>query len=85
MLGYGPIHDVTASDLLENVNSNVVGPHNIFKAFSPLILESKASHRTIAVTSSLLSSIAAMSKWGPLTKEITHTETIPVACYAVSK
>lgn len=85
MLGFGPIHQVTSADLLENINGNVVGPHNVLKAFAPLVLASKAPKRTIAITSSMLGSIGALPLWGPSTKAPYGFDTIPVACYAVSK
>ena len=85
MLGFGPIHKVTSADLLENMNANVVGPHNIFKAFAPMVVASKSEKRSIAVTSSLLGSLGALSQWGPSTKKPYGFDDIPVACYAVSK
>lgn len=85
MLGFGPIFEVKSEDLLENMNGNVIGPHNIFKAFTPLVLESKSASRSISVTSSLLGSLGALPQWGPPTKKPFGFETIPVACYAVSK
>lgn len=85
MLGFGPIDNVSSSDLLDNMNANVVGPHNIFKAFVPSVLKSKASKRTIAVTSSMLGSIGALPHWGPPTKKPYGFESTPVACYAISK
>jgi NAD(P)-dependent dehydrogenase (short-subunit alcohol dehydrogenase family) len=85
MLGFGPIFDVKSSDLLENLNANTVGPHNIFKAFAPLVIASKSEKRLIATTSSVLGSIGALPYWGPSTKAPYGFEHIPTACYSVSK
>lgn len=85
MLGVGPISSLTASDLLDNLNANVVGPHNIFKAFSPIVAASRAAKKTIAVTSSRLSSLGDMCNWGPMTKDPYGLDHIPLSCYAISK
>jgi len=84
-LGSGPINGVDSSVLLENMNANVVGPHNIFKAFAPMVVASKASKRAIAVTSSLLGSIGAMPQYAPVTKSAFGLDVLPIGCYGVSK
>lgn len=85
MLGIGPISDLASSVLLDNLNANLVGPHNIFRAFSPMVISSKASKKTIAVTSSRLSSLGDMSQWGPMTKDPYGLDHIALSCYAISK
>ena len=85
MLGSGPIYSVSSEDLLENMRGNVVGPHNIFKAFSPLVVASKSEKRTISVTSSLLGSIGAMPMVGGQLKQSLGMDDMPTACYGTSK
>lgn len=85
MLGYGPVQELKSDDFLENMNANVVGPHNMFKAFAPLVIASKSDRRSISVTSSLLGSIGTLPQWGQFVKEAFGAEGIPVSSYAVSK
>mgnify|MGYP001571531977 CR=1 FL=1 len=57
LLGQGKIEDLQAASLLENLNANVVGPHNVTKAFSPFLIASKAEKRTLAYISSIGGSV----------------------------
>jgi len=84
MLGVGPIFDLQAADLLENLNGNIVGPHNVLKYFSPLVLASKSKKRYIAVTSSLTGSISTLPVWGGYSKQMGF-EHISIAGYAATK
>lgn len=52
LLGAGRIEDLKSSDLLENLKTNVVGPHNVTKAFAPFVLASKAEGRILSYMSS---------------------------------
>lgn len=85
MLGAGPVHGLKSTDLLDNLNANVVGPHNMFKAFSPMVIASKSEKRSISVTSSLLGSLGTLPQWGPFVTKTFGGESIPVSSYAVSK
>ncbi|KAK4697251.1 methyltransferase, partial [Phenoliferia sp. Uapishka_3] len=60
LLGEGKIQDLSAKDLLENLNGNIVGPHNITKAFSPLLIKNQAEKKTLVYISSFVGSIAAL-------------------------
>lgn len=84
-LGVGKIEDLQSKDFLENLNANVVGPHNLFKAFSPFLLASKSEKRTIAVTSSIGGSITAAHAVGEALKGMFGTDFIALSGYAVTK
>ena len=60
LLGQGRIEDLAGSDLLENLNGNIVGPHNITKAFSPFLLASMAEKKQLVYISSLVGSFGAL-------------------------
>lgn len=85
VVGSGQISGLSPEDLTENFTTNVVGPHNVMKAFSPLVVASKASKRVIAVTSSLVGSTGAMPQWGPFIKDALGVEHISMSGYSVSK
>jgi NAD(P)-dependent dehydrogenase (short-subunit alcohol dehydrogenase family) len=59
--GGGLITGVTAQQLRDNFEGNVVGPHNVLLEFSPFVLASKAERRSILITSSLLGSVDSMA------------------------
>jgi len=85
VVGGGPVSELSAADLTENFTTNVVGPHNVMKAFSPLVVASKASKRVIAVTSSLVGSITALPNWAAFIRDAYSVDHIPMTGYAVSK
>lgn len=62
LLGAGRIEDLKSSDLLENLKTNVVGPHNVTKAFAPFVLASKAESRILSYMSSGGASISEVQK-----------------------
>lgn len=59
-LGGGALVNLKSSDFLQNLNANVVGPHNILKAFYSFLIESKAEKKTVVLMSSIAGSIAAL-------------------------
>lgn len=61
LLGQGRIEDLKASDFLDNLNANVVGPHIITKAFSPFLVASKEENKILAYISSVAGSITLAS------------------------
>lgn len=82
--GGGPITGVTAQQLRDNFEGNVVGPHNILLEFSPFVLASKAEKRSIVITSSVLGSINSI----PFIKEWAKGAGLPglvTGAYGTSK
>ncbi|KAL8290359.1 hypothetical protein RQP46_002617 [Phenoliferia psychrophenolica] len=85
LLGEGKIQDLAANDLLQNLNANVVGPHNLTKAFSPFLLTSKAEKKTLTYISSGVGSVAAEPMVTAMVKNMYKTDYIPNSGYAVTK
>jgi NAD(P)-dependent dehydrogenase (short-subunit alcohol dehydrogenase family) len=85
LVGLGPVANFGTADLTENFTVNVVGPHNIFKAFAPFVVKSKSDKRAVAVVSSAVGSIAAVPIWAPMVKDSLSLDHIPLAGYSVSK
>ncbi|KAL8276528.1 hypothetical protein RQP46_011076 [Phenoliferia psychrophenolica] len=84
-LGVGHVKDLSASDFLENLNVNVVGPHSVTKVFSPFLLESKAAKRTLAYISSGVGSFAALPEIKAFMKQDIGVDFVPYSGYCVSK
>lgn len=59
-LGGGALINLKSDEFLQNLNANVVGPHNILKAFYSFLTESKAEKKTVVFMSSIAGSIAAL-------------------------
>ncbi|KAK4700082.1 hypothetical protein P7C70_g6172, partial [Phenoliferia sp. Uapishka_3] len=85
LLGEGRVQDLAAKDLLDNLNGNIVGPHNITKAFSPLLVANKAEKKTLIYISSLVGSLAALPQVIPFMKNMYKTDYLPVAAYSATK
>ncbi|KAL8292015.1 hypothetical protein RQP46_001481 [Phenoliferia psychrophenolica] len=85
VLGGGHVKDLSAKDFLENLNVNVVGPHNVTKVFSPFLLESKAAKRTLAYISSAVGSLTALPDVAEFAKKGNGVDFIPFTGYAVTK
>ncbi|KAL8278940.1 hypothetical protein RQP46_008609 [Phenoliferia psychrophenolica] len=85
LLGYGNIEDLSASDLLSNVNTNVVGPHNILRAFSPFLLASSDAKRSVAIISSIVGSFGSLEGLTKMVKDMFKISHAPLGSYSVSK
>lgn len=85
LVGMGHLTDLSPSDLSANLTTNVVGPHNILRAFSPLIVASKSTKRVISITSSLVGSVTALPHWSQFVKGALDIDYLPMSGYAVSK
>ena len=84
-LGVGGIEDLKSSDLLKSLDTNVVGPHNVIRAFNPFLLASKDTKRTLAVVSSVLGSITNAPAISTMSKDLLKLDHLVMGAYSVSK
>lgn len=84
-LGAASLAELTSKDLLDNLHANVVGPHNLFKAFAPFVEASKCERKTIGIITSLLGSITALPEMVPYIKKMFSLDHSPVGGYSVTK
>lgn len=84
-LGFGPITSISSTDLLNNLNVNIVGPHNLLKAFSPFLIASKEEKKTIVLISSLGGSITGLPSLGVRYLNMYGIDYNPMASYSTSK
>lgn len=84
-LGMGSLPDLTSRDLLNNFKTNVVGPHNLFKVFSPLVDGSQSDRKSIAVISSIAGSIGTLPELVPAVKQMFKLDYSPIGGYSVTK
>lgn len=86
LLGQGRIEDLKASDFLDNLNANVVGPHIITKAFSPFLVASKEENKILAYISSVAGSITLASPvGGAALKDMFKADYVPLSGYGTTK
>ncbi|KAL8277265.1 hypothetical protein RQP46_010334 [Phenoliferia psychrophenolica] len=85
LYGQGHIEDLTAADLLQNLNGNIVGPHNITKAFSPFLLDSKADKKQLVYISSVGGSLGALPMAIPYLKSSFKVDYLPLSGYCATK
>lgn len=84
-LGQGRLTDLSSKDLLDNLDANVVGPHNLFKAFAPFVEASQSESKIIAVVTSLAGSIGKLPELFPFVKKAMNLDYLPVGGYCVTK
>ncbi|KAK4703782.1 hypothetical protein P7C70_g2440, partial [Phenoliferia sp. Uapishka_3] len=85
LLGMGKIEELSASDLLSNFNTNVVGPHIITRAFSPFLLSSTSDKRILAYISSIGGSTTLVQSINDFVKEKFEVDYAPASAYTTSK
>lgn len=71
--------------MLENLKTNVVGPHNVTKAFAPFVLASKAESRILSYMSSGGASISEVQKISTMLKKAFEIDFIPSSGYLTTK
>ncbi|KAL8292614.1 hypothetical protein RQP46_001226 [Phenoliferia psychrophenolica] len=83
--GSESIQDMDPSTLRESLETNVIGPHNVIRAFSPYLLASTAERRTLAIISSLGGSITKLTEVSGWIKNQFGVDFLPASSYSISK
>jgi NAD(P)-dependent dehydrogenase (short-subunit alcohol dehydrogenase family) len=85
LLGFGKIEDLTSDVLLAHLEANVIGPHNILRAFSPFLTASGGNNRSIVLINSRAGSVSSQLTEIPLCKTIFGMDFFPLGSYSISK
>ncbi|KAK4699898.1 hypothetical protein P7C70_g6356, partial [Phenoliferia sp. Uapishka_3] len=85
LLGGGRVQDLSAKDLLDNLNGNIVGPHNITKAFSPLLIANKSDKKTLVYISSMVGSLTALPQVTKFLYNMNKVDYLSGSGYATTK
>lgn len=67
------------------LETNIVGPHNVIRAFAPFLLESPAAKRTLAIVSSVGGSITHLPLLTADIKKRFEIDYLLATAYSVSK
>lgn len=84
-VGHTSLYNLSSTDLLDNLSVNIVGNHNLFKAFTPFFLQSGVEKKVIGVISSIGSSIKLAPMTIPFLKGAYELDYSCIAGYCVSK
>ncbi|KAK4687486.1 hypothetical protein P7C73_g2623, partial [Tremellales sp. Uapishka_1] len=83
--GAGRLEDLSAADLATNLSTNLVGSHNVSRAFSPFLLASHHPHRVLGYVSSIAGSISNLPGTMQVFRDKVGVDYFVSSGYAISK